>query len=46
VLFWTARSELTKFTDRLIVHTPTIVNQPFIHAASKRRGGDVRRKHQ
>lgn len=37
---------LTKVTDRLIVHTPTMVNQPFIHDESKRRGGDVSRKHQ
>lgn len=39
-------SDLTKVTDKLIVHTPTIVNQPFIHEESTRRGGDVSRKHQ
>ena len=29
-----------------MVHTPTIVNQPFIHDESMRREGDVSRKHQ
>lgn len=43
---WVAMGNLTKVTDKLMVHTPTIVNQPFIHDESKRRGGDVSRKHQ
>lgn len=43
---WTIMSNLTKVTDRLIVQTPTIVNQPFIHDESTRREGEVSRKHQ
>jgi len=38
--------KLTKFTDKLIVQTPTIVNQPLIHDESRRRLGELSRKHQ
>ena len=43
---WNTMRDLTKVTDKLIVHTPTMVNQPLIQDESKRRRGDVSRKHQ
>lgn len=37
---------LTKVTDKLIVHTPTIVSHPLIHDNNTRCFGEPRRKHQ